>query len=90
MFDLYSDVLPKDWHAECKISMLMMTYEEANIGYSMGKWLNRLLLGNTYKSRMHANSKFYLVVIRYSTWNNFIDFIDNFIILWNCMLQKKK
>ncbi|XP_065372417.1 prostatic acid phosphatase isoform X3 [Calliphora vicina] len=36
MFTIYSDILPKDWESECKLSTLMMTYEEANIGTAMG------------------------------------------------------
>jgi lysosomal acid phosphatase len=31
MFKLYKDVLPEDWYSECKLSMLSMTYEEANL-----------------------------------------------------------
>ncbi|XP_023293172.2 prostatic acid phosphatase isoform X1 [Lucilia cuprina] len=36
MFNIYSDILPKDWESECKLSTLMMTYEEANVGTAMG------------------------------------------------------
>ncbi|KAM7363552.1 acid phosphatase 1 isoform 2-T2 [Cochliomyia hominivorax] len=36
MFKIYSDILPKDWDSECKLSTLMMTYEEANVGTAMG------------------------------------------------------
>ena len=36
MFSLYNDVLPIDWSAECRLSMLSMTYEEADVGYAMG------------------------------------------------------
>lgn len=38
MFLLYEDILPVDWEAECKLSTLMMTYEEANMGLAMGKF----------------------------------------------------
>lgn len=31
MFKLYANVLPTDWEAECKMSMLSMTYEDANL-----------------------------------------------------------
>uniref|UniRef100_A0A1I8NCK5 acid phosphatase n=1 Tax=Musca domestica TaxID=7370 RepID=A0A1I8NCK5_MUSDO len=36
LFNIYSDILPQDWDSECKLSTLMMTYEEANIGTAMG------------------------------------------------------
>ncbi|XP_034485610.1 prostatic acid phosphatase [Drosophila innubila] len=36
MFDLYKDVIPEDWDAECKRSTLTMTYEEANLGAATG------------------------------------------------------
>ncbi|XP_062121652.1 LOW QUALITY PROTEIN: prostatic acid phosphatase [Drosophila sulfurigaster albostrigata] len=32
LFQLYEDVLPVDWDAECQRSTLTMTYEEANLG----------------------------------------------------------
>lgn len=38
MFDIYSDIIPQDWEEECKLSTLMMTYEEANIGTAMGEY----------------------------------------------------
>lgn len=31
MFELYKNVLPIDWENECQISMLAMTYEEADL-----------------------------------------------------------
>ncbi|XP_055849783.1 prostatic acid phosphatase [Episyrphus balteatus] len=36
MYELYKDILPEDWTSECKLSMLSMTYEEANLGNAMG------------------------------------------------------
>lgn len=36
MYQLYKDILPEDWTSECKLSMLSMTYEEANLGSAMG------------------------------------------------------
>lgn len=36
MYELYKDILPEDWKSECKLSMLSMTYEEANLGNAMG------------------------------------------------------
>ncbi|XP_030371742.1 prostatic acid phosphatase [Scaptodrosophila lebanonensis] len=33
---LYSDYLPVDWERECKLSTMMLTYEEANIGAATG------------------------------------------------------
>lgn len=37
MIDLYYDVLPEDWQAECQRSTLTMTYGEANLGVATGK-----------------------------------------------------
>ncbi|XP_037885224.1 prostatic acid phosphatase isoform X2 [Glossina fuscipes] len=36
MYTLYENILPVDWNFECKLTTLMMTYEEANIGAAMG------------------------------------------------------
>lgn len=36
MYQLYKDIIPEDWATECKLSMLSMTYEEANLGNAMG------------------------------------------------------
>lgn len=39
MIELYDDVLPGDFDTECRISMLSMTYEEADFGdSSIGKY----------------------------------------------------
>lgn len=31
MFEVYAAVIPEDWDVECKMSMLSMTYDEANL-----------------------------------------------------------
>lgn len=36
MFDLYDDVLPKNWDEECELGMLTISYEEAQIGSEFG------------------------------------------------------
>ncbi|XP_068152454.1 prostatic acid phosphatase [Drosophila tropicalis] len=33
---LYQDILPGDWHSECKRTTMMMTYEEANLSAATG------------------------------------------------------
>lgn len=38
MYKLYSDVLPGNFDEECKLSMLSMTYEEAELGSAMGMY----------------------------------------------------
>lgn len=37
LMNIYEDVLPVDWERECKLSTMMMTYEEANLGTATGK-----------------------------------------------------
>eukprot|EP00099_Drosophila_melanogaster_P015999 NP_524917.1 acid phosphatase 1, isoform A [Drosophila melanogaster] len=36
LMNIYEDVLPVDWERECKLSTMMMTYEEANLGTATG------------------------------------------------------
>ncbi|XP_033162482.1 prostatic acid phosphatase isoform X1 [Drosophila mauritiana] len=36
LVNIYEDVLPVDWERECKLSTMMMTYEEANLGTATG------------------------------------------------------
>ncbi|XP_017495058.1 PREDICTED: venom acid phosphatase Acph-1-like, partial [Rhagoletis zephyria] len=33
--EIYKDILPVNWEQECKLSTMMMTYDEANIGMAM-------------------------------------------------------
>lgn len=40
MYELYNDVLPGDWDAECGMSMFSMTYEDASVTPAMSKYLN--------------------------------------------------
>lgn len=40
MFELYEKVLPGQFEDECRMSMLAMTYEEADMNHAMGKWLS--------------------------------------------------
>ncbi|XP_067619397.1 prostatic acid phosphatase [Eurosta solidaginis] len=35
MFTIYNDILPVNWEQECKLTTMMMTYDEANIGLAM-------------------------------------------------------
>ncbi|CAD6992511.1 unnamed protein product [Ceratitis capitata] len=35
MYKLYMDILPVNWEQECKLTTMMMTYDEANIGTAM-------------------------------------------------------
>lgn len=37
MYTIYKDILPVNWEKECRLSTMMMTYDEANIGMAMGK-----------------------------------------------------
>uniref|UniRef100_A0A034VI38 acid phosphatase n=1 Tax=Bactrocera dorsalis TaxID=27457 RepID=A0A034VI38_BACDO len=37
MHTIYNDILPVDWEKECRLSTMMMPYDEANIGLAMGK-----------------------------------------------------
>lgn len=37
MFELYQAVLPGSFEDECRMSMLAMTYEEADLNHAMGK-----------------------------------------------------
>ncbi|XP_037947770.1 prostatic acid phosphatase-like [Teleopsis dalmanni] len=36
MFSLYKDIIPDNWKEECKLSALLLDYEEANVGVAMG------------------------------------------------------
>lgn len=36
MYSLYNDVLPGDFDDECRLSLLSMTYEEAELSSAMG------------------------------------------------------
>lgn len=37
MYELYEPVLPGDFEEECRLSMLAMTYEDADLNHAMGK-----------------------------------------------------
>lgn len=38
MYQLYANVLPGDFNDECRLSMLAMTYEEADLGSGFGTY----------------------------------------------------
>ncbi|XP_054734328.1 prostatic acid phosphatase [Anastrepha obliqua] len=35
LFEIYQDILPANWEQECKLSTMMMAYDDANIGLAM-------------------------------------------------------
>lgn len=69
MFELYSDVIPDgDFETECKLSLLSMTYEEADLnGFQIGSItifcfcaIMMLLAAIIYKSYQNRNARWYL------------------------------
>lgn len=70
MRELYNDVIPDDWETECKMSMLSMTYEDANLQpalvvilcVALSILLVLMLLSciNSYRRRDYQDAKWYL------------------------------
>lgn len=39
MYEIYDDVLPKDWESECRLNIMTMTYEDVDIQPTLSKRL---------------------------------------------------
>lgn len=72
MFILYNDVIPEDWHKECKLSVLSLTYEEAEFqpalvvilcsAISILLVLIALCFVTIYRRREYLDTKWYMRV----------------------------
>lgn len=40
MYEIYDDVLPKDWESECRLNIMTMTYEDVDIQPTLSKRLS--------------------------------------------------
>lgn len=63
MYELYEPVLPGDFEEECRLSMLMMTYEDADLNHAMGKCLrilHSISRSHTQHTHTYEHTPFYI------------------------------